>query len=153
MKFNKKEVMSEILITVLTKTKALRWIATMVAGLFVTWGVLSAEPVERRMQDSNGRTVIVRESKANIVAEALTLLLVGAGSLLIEGKKDSETRKTQELLHEETPDDYTVVKDGLSGPETREAVKIIAKKANEATEEENSAVTAKKVALNPNRKG
>lgn len=99
------------------------------------------------MQDENGQTVIVKETQENLIGEALTALLIGAASLLIEGKKDKETKKTQELIDNNTPEGIEVKQDGLAGPETRRAILVALPPPPSAP------VTSRSVALNPNHKG
>ena len=95
-----------------------------IAGLLLGWGLLSDKPVEREMWDANGQKIIVEESPKNLVGEAVTLLLIGAGSLFIENRKATEVKKTQELIDDLTPPHYEVKKDGLSGPKTRQAIRV-----------------------------
>lgn len=95
-----------------------------IAGALVTWGVLSDKPVQREMYGPNGEKVIVQESPKNLVGEAITLLIVGGLSLFIENRKATEVKKTQELIDELTPPHYEVKKDGLSGPKTRQAIRV-----------------------------
>ena len=73
----------------------------------------------RQRQQGRGR-----RSPKNLVGEAITLLLIGAGSLLIENRKATEVKKTQQLVDNLTPRHVEVIQDGLSGPETRKAIKI-----------------------------
>ena len=95
-----------------------------IAGFFVTWGVLSAEPMKREFYDAQGQKVIVEETPQHLVGEAITLLLIGGLSLFIENRKAKEVVKTQELIDELTPPDLEVKKDGLAGPMTRESIKL-----------------------------
>lgn len=101
-----------------------RAIAMAIAGALVTWGVLSDKPVQREMYGPNGEKVIVQESPKNLVGEAITLLIVGGLSLFIENRKATEVKKTQELIDDLTPPHYEVKKDGLSGPKTRQAIRV-----------------------------
>ena len=103
-----------------------RAIAMAIAGLFIGWGLISDKPVEREMYDAQGNKTIVKESPKNLIGEALTILLVGGLSLLIENRKAKEVIKTQELIDDLTPHDYEVKKDGLAGPKTRQAIRVAA---------------------------
>ena len=118
--------MSKTLIWILTKTMIPRAIAMAIAGAFVTWGVLSDEPVQRTMYDAQGNKVVVQESAKNLVGEAFALLIVGVGSLFIEQKKATEVKITQHLIDDLTPHDVVVKKDGLAGPKTRAAIRVAA---------------------------
>ena len=97
-----------------------------IAGALLGWGLLSSNPVEREMWDEHGNKTIVKETPKNLIGEALTVLLVGVGSMFIENRKAKEVIKTQELIDELTPHDYEVKKDGLAGPKTRQAIRIAA---------------------------
>ena len=127
--------MSEWLIWLLTRTMIPRAIAMAIAGLFVTWGVLSDEPTQREMWDANGNKIIVEETQKNLVGEAIALLIVGGLSLFIENRKATEVKKTQKLLDKLTPAHTEVIQDGLAGPETRKAIKLATEdKAPEPTQ-------------------
>ena len=116
--------MSKWLIWLLTKTMIPRAIGMAIAGLLLGWGLLSDQPVQREMWDANGQKIVVEESQKNLMGEAITLLIIGAGSLLIENRKAKEVVKTQELIDDLTPPHYEVKKDGLSGPKTRQAIRV-----------------------------
>jgi len=105
--------MNPILIFILTRTGIIRWLGTFVATSLISYGVVE------------------ESAKAN-VAGAVVAIVTGLITMLIEQRKASEVKKTQELLDDLTPASVIVRKDGLSGPGTRLAVKI---------------------ASNPNRKG
>ena len=91
------------MIWLLTKTMIPRAIGMAIAGLLPDLGLLSDQPIQREMWDANGNKVVVEESPKNLVGEAITLLLIGAGSLLIENRKATEVKKTQELVDNLTP--------------------------------------------------
>jgi hypothetical protein len=102
-----------------------RAIGMAIAGALLTWGLLSDKPIQREMWDKDGNKVVVEESQTNLVGEAITVLLVAGFSMFIEHKKNNETKKTQELIDDLTPEHYEEVKkDGLAGPKTREAIKV-----------------------------
>lgn len=118
--------MSKTLIWILTKTMIPRAVAMAIAGAFVAWGLLSSEPIEREMYTDKGEKIIVKETPQNLVGEALTLLIVGGLSLFIENRKATEVKETQQLVDSLTPPNYEVKIDGLSGPKTRQAIKVAA---------------------------
>jgi hypothetical protein len=118
--------MRPFLVWLLTKTMIPRAIGMAIAGLLLTWGLLSDKPVEREMWSESGEKIIVKESPSNLVGEAITVLLVGGLSLFIEHRKSSEVVKTQELIDDLTPPHYEIKKDGLAGPKTRQAIRVAA---------------------------
>lgn len=109
--------MNPILIFILTKTGILRWLGNFIAAGLASYGV-------------------VQGNEEAQLAGAIVAVLTGLITKAIESIKDRETKRTQRLLDDVTPNRVEVVDDGLAGPETRAAI-----------------VTAVKVASNPNRKG
>lgn len=87
--------MKSIISFILTKTKILRLLAFIAAGWIV------------------GSGVITEEQKPQI-GEALAIVLTGAASLLIEKKKEDDTKLLQE--------DIGAKPDGWAGPQTRNDV-------------------------------
>jgi hypothetical protein len=116
--------MSKWLIWLLTRTMIPRALGMAIAGLLLTWGLISETPVRREMVNEKGEKVIVEESQKNLWGEAITVLLIGIGSLFIEQKKAVEVKKTQSLIDSLTPPHYEVKKDGLAGPKTRQAIRV-----------------------------
>ena len=49
------------MIWLLTKTMIPRAIGMAIAGLLLTWGLLSDQPIQREMWDANGNKVVVEE--------------------------------------------------------------------------------------------
>jgi hypothetical protein len=78
---------------------------------------------------------IVEGNEQAQVAGAVVAIITGLMTKWIEAIKDRETKKTQRMLDAITPEHIAVKADGLSGPKTR------------------AAITAVKIASNPNRKG
>lgn len=114
------------LIWLLTRTMIPRALGMAIAGALLAWGWISDKPVRREMIDKDGEKVIVEESQQNLWGEAITILIIGVGSLFIEQRKATEVKQTQQLVDSLTPPHYEVKIDGLAGPKTRDAIKLAA---------------------------
>ena len=119
--------MNKALIWLLTRTMIPRAVAMAIAGALLAWGIISDEPVERTLYNEQGEKVIVKESPKNVIGEAITVLIVGIGSMFIEQRKATEVKETQGLINSMIPSSIPPLKkDGLAGPVTRATIEAAA---------------------------